>query len=99
MGVKSETLIENGAVSEAVAREMVTGVKKALNADFAIATTGIAGPDGGTPEKPVGTIWIAVTDGNEVVAEKYIFGDNRKRNIIRSSQTALQMLRRLILKP
>lgn len=98
LGVNSETLIENGAVSEAVAREMVVGVKTAMNADFAIATTGIAGPDGGTDEKPVGTIWIAVADENDVVAEKYTFGDNRERNIIRSSQTALQMLRLLILK-
>jgi nicotinamide-nucleotide amidase len=97
LGVKLKTLTENGAVSEAVAREMVTGVKKELNADYAIATTGIAGPEGGTDEKPVGTIWIAVAGETEVVAEKYVFGDNRERNIIRSSQTALQMLRRLIL--
>jgi nicotinamide-nucleotide amidase len=97
LGVKLKTLTENGAVSEAVAREMVEGVKKVLNVDFAIATTGIAGPNGGTSEKPVGTIWIAVAGENDVVAEKYIFGDNRERNIIRSSQTALQMLRRLIL--
>lgn len=98
LGVKSKTLLENGAVSEQVAREMVLGVKGKMNADYAISTTGIAGPEGGTVEKPVGTVWIAVAGQNEVVAKRYIFGDNRERNIIRSSQTALQMLRRLILK-
>jgi nicotinamide-nucleotide amidase len=69
-----------------------------LNTDFAVSTTGIAGPDGGTDEKPVGTVWLAVASKNGVIAQKYIFGDNRERNISRSSQTALQMLRRLVLK-
>ncbi|HKL30898.1 MAG TPA: nicotinamide-nucleotide amidohydrolase family protein, partial [Tangfeifania sp.] len=98
LGVKPKTLQENGAVSEQVAREMVLGVKGKMNADYAISTTGIAGPEGGTTGKPVGTVWIAVAGENKVLAEKYVFGDNRQRNIIRSSQTALQMLRRLILK-
>ncbi|MGM0620415.1 MAG: competence/damage-inducible protein A [Bacteroidota bacterium] len=97
LGVKPETLKENGAVSEQVAREMVLGVKETMNADYAIATTGIAGPEGGTHEKPVGTVWIAVAGNNEIIAEKFFFGDNRERNIIRSSQTALQLLRRLII--
>jgi len=96
--VKPKTLQENGAVSEQVAREMVLGVKGKMNADYAISTTGIAGPEGGTTGKPVGTVWIAVAGQSEVIAQKYVFGDNRERNIIRSSQTALQMLRRLILK-
>ncbi|HKJ79345.1 MAG TPA: CinA family protein, partial [Prolixibacteraceae bacterium] len=61
-------------------------------------TTGISGPDGGTPDKPVGTIYIAVAGQKNTEVVKYRFGDNRERNIIRSSQTALQMLRRLILK-
>ena len=95
--VKPQTLQEKGAVSEQVAREMVLGVKGKMNADYAISITGIAGPEGGTSEKPVGTVWIAVAGENKVLAEKYVFGDNRERNIIRSSQTALQMLRRLIL--
>ncbi len=97
LGVKNESLAKFGAVSENVAREMALGVKKTLNADFAVATTGIAGPNGGTDEKPVGTVWISVAGLNDTIVEKYIFGDNRERNIIRSSQTALQMLRRLIL--
>jgi len=98
LGVNPETIIEFGAVSEQVAKEMAVGVRKVFNADFALATTGIAGPDGGTEEKPVGTVWIAVASQNDVIAIKFIFGDNRERNISRSSQTALQILRRLILK-
>jgi len=73
-------------------------VKKMLKADFAVATTGIAGPGGGTAEKPVGTVWIAVAAGDRTLAKKFVFGDNRERNIVRSSQTTLQMLRRIILK-
>jgi len=98
LSVNPETIIEFGAVSEQVAKEMAVGVRKVFNADFALATTGIAGPDGGTEEKPVGTVWIAVASQNDVIAIKFIFGDNRERNISRSSQTALQILRRLILK-
>jgi nicotinamide-nucleotide amidase len=64
---------------------------------FCFSTTGIAGPDGGTAEKPVGTVWLAVASKNGVTAQKYVFGDNRERNISRSSQTALQMLRRVVL--
>jgi nicotinamide-nucleotide amidase len=98
LGVKSKILLEFGAVSKEVATEMVLGVKQVLNTDFAIATTGIAGPKGGTEEKPVGTVWIAVAGENKVFAKKFVFGNNRERNIIRSSQTALQILRRIILK-
>ncbi len=96
--VKKSSLLQYGAVSEAVAIEMAQGVKQALNSEYAVATTGVAGPDGGTEEKPVGTVWIAVAGENEVIAKKFEFGDNRERNIIRSSQTALQLLRQLILK-
>ena len=98
LNVSQSSLMEYGAVSEQVARDMVQGVKNVFNTDYAVATTGIAGPDGGTAEKPVGTIWIAISGKNETIAKKYVFGDNRERNIIRSSQTALQMLRHLILK-
>lgn len=98
LSVSSTSLSEYGAVSEQVAREMAVGAKQVFNAHYAVATTGIAGPGGGTNEKPVGTIWIAVAGQKEILVQKYIFGDNRERNIIRSSQTALQMLRRLIQK-
>jgi nicotinamide-nucleotide amidase len=98
LGVKTSTLTQYGAVSEEVAKEMAIGAMQVLNTDFAVSTTGIAGPDGGTAEKPVGTVWLAVASKNGVAAQKYVFGDNRERNISRSSQTALQMLRRLVLK-
>ena len=64
--------------------------------DYAISTTGIAGPDGGTDEKPVGTVWIGVAGPSGVISKKYIFKHNRERNIIRSAQTALNLLRKLI---
>lgn len=98
LGVGPVSLKNYGAVSEQVAREMAFGIKNVMKTDYAVATTGIAGPDGGTPDKPVGTIYIAVAGQKNTEVVKYRFGDNRERNIIRSSQTALQMLRRLILK-
>ena len=97
LGVKTESIFEHGAVSEEVAKKMAIGVKSVLNTDFAVATTGIAGPDGGSEEKPVGTVWIAVAGENSIYAQKFVFGNNRERNIIRSGQTALQLLRNQIL--
>ncbi|WP_423127873.1 competence/damage-inducible protein A [Gaoshiqia sp. Z1-71] len=97
LGVKNETLQAYGAVSKEVALEMAEGIKKALRTDYAIATTGIAGPDGGTDEKPVGTVWIAVSGKYTNRVERYTFAHNRERNILRSSQTAINMLRQHIL--
>jgi nicotinamide-nucleotide amidase len=97
LGVSAESLEKYGAVSEHVVREMAEGARKKLYADFSVATSGIAGPAGGTEEKPVGTVWIAVSGPQKTVAEKFVFGDNRERNIIRSSQTALQLLRKTII--
>ena len=97
LGVSPETLAAYGAVSEQTVREMVLGVKKVLNSDYALATTGIAGPDGGSEEKPVGTVWIAAAGPTKFIAQKFVFGNNRERNILRSSQTALHLLRKLIL--
>ena len=97
LGVKPETLAAYGSVSKEVAMEMVKGVKKVLETDYAIATTGIAGPDGGSAEKPVGTVWIAVAGKHNVMVECYNFANNRERNIIRSAQTAIHMMRQLIL--
>lgn len=98
LGVKIESLFEYGAVSEEIAKEMAIGARQVLNADIAVATTGIAGPDGGSEEKPVGTVWIAVATEKIVIAQKFVYGDNRERNIQRSGQTALQLLRKVILK-
>ena len=97
LGVNKKTLQKQGAVSKEVATEMVLGVKKALNTGYAIATTGIAGPEGGTEEKPVGTVWIAVAGQQNILVKRYVFAHNRERNILRSSQTAINLLRELIL--
>lgn len=91
--VDSEVIALNGAVSEEVVKQMADGVRNALHVDYAVATSGIAGPDGGTEEKPVGTVWIAVATPNKTVASLLKFANNRERNIIRSSQAALNMLR------
>ncbi len=96
LGVRSELIEMYGAVSQEVAESMAVGAQKVLNADYAVATTGIAGPDGGSDEKPVGTVWIAVAGISGVVSKKYIFKHNRERNIIRTTHTALNMLRTLI---
>ena len=70
LGVDSTTLEENGAVSEAVVRQMVNGVSRVMSTDCAIAISGIAGPGGGTPEKPVGTVWVAVKVCDTVKTKK-----------------------------
>jgi len=97
LGVPMELLESFGAVSQEVAESMAVGAQKALNADYSVATTGIAGPDGGSDEKPVGTVWIAVAGPSGVTSKKYIFKHNRERNIIRTTHTALNMLRTFII--
>ena len=97
LSVPMEMLETFGAVSQEVAEAMALGAQKALNADYAVATTGIAGPDGGSDEKPVGTVWIAVAGPSGVTSKKYIFKHNRERNIIRTTHTALNLLRTFIL--
>ncbi|MFO0321174.1 MAG: competence/damage-inducible protein A [Bacteroidota bacterium] len=88
----------DGAVSEKCVSEMVKHTLFKFNADVAIAVSGIAGPSGGTLEKPIGTTWIAVAYKDEVITKKFLFGDNRQRNIQVTANTALNMLRKLILK-
>lgn len=95
--VKESTLTEHGAVSEEVAKEMAVGGRKKLAVDYCIAVTGVAGPSGGTEEKPVGTVWISVASKEKVVAKKYNFGNNRERNVQMSIFAAVNLLRNVIL--
>lgn len=92
LGVKEDTLTAFGAVSEQTAKEMALGAVANFKTDYAIAVTGIAGPDGGTLEKPVGTVWIAVANKQEVKAKLYKFTSQRLQNIERSAMAALMML-------
>ncbi len=93
LGVKKETLEAHGAVSEQTVIEMAAGIRDKFATDFALAVSGVAGPDGGTDEKPVGTVWIALAHPGGVDAKKFLFGDHRGRNIRRSALAALNMLR------
>ena len=81
-----------GAVSEAVAVEMAKGAQEILNVDCSIATTGIAGPDGGTEEKPVGTVWVCTTYKDRCVARKYQLGRFREANIVRATNIGMLQL-------
>ena len=94
--VSSETLEKYGAVSEETVIEMVKGAMKALKTDCAVATSGIAGPGGGTPEKPVGTVWIAAGYKNEIRTYKQETNRGRAMNIERADNNALLMLRDLL---
>ena len=87
----------HGAVSREVVEEMARHSIQLMDTDFAVATSGIAGPGGGSEEKPVGTVWIAVADRNQVISQLYSFGNDRERTIARTSQTALFMLRKLLM--
>jgi nicotinamide-nucleotide amidase len=96
LGVNNETLWQYGAVSKETVTEMVEGALLNFKSDYAIAVTGIAGPDGGTPDKPVGTVWIAVANTKKTIAKKFLFGNKRQQNIERSAIAALNMLNILL---
>jgi nicotinamide-nucleotide amidase len=97
LGVKVEHLISKGAVSKEVVEQMAKGCREKFNTDYSIAVSGVAGPTGGSADKPVGTVWIAVASKAKVISHKYLFGDNRERNIQKAALTALNMLRKEIL--
>lgn len=98
LNVSEKSLKENGAVSQQVVEEMATNVALKFGTTYGIGISGIAGPDGGTADKPVGTVWIAVFNGKEVNSKKFLYGDNRERNITRASISALNMLRMQVLR-
>lgn len=96
LGVPEEVLREHGAVSEQVAVLMAEGVRRRSGCDLGLATTGIAGPTGGTDEKPVGTVFIALADGKRTSCRQYSFRWGRRRNKTITSQTALITLKRYL---
>lgn len=96
LGVPHELLEAHGAVSEPVARAMAEGVRHRLGATYGVATTGVAGPGGGTSDKPVGTVWIALATPDGTLARRFQFVDDRRHNKTHSTTTALDWLRRVV---
>ena len=94
--VSSEDLNRDGAVSQKVVEQMAVGVRNVLKSDVAVATSGIAGPGGGTIEKPVGTVWIAVCSDDVLISREFHFGSLREQNILRATQAALLMLKEIL---
>jgi PncC family amidohydrolase len=97
LGVRKEDIAQYGAVSEAVALQMATGVREKLGGDVGVSVTGIAGPGGGTAEKPVGLVWIAV-HASEVKARRFHVPGDRAEIRQRAAQAALEMVRRALSK-
>ena len=96
LGVRPDTLAAHGAVSEAVAREMLEGARSRTGAEAAIAITGIAGPEGGTPDKPVGTVWVGAAVHDAVRVRRYGFDGDRAAVREASADAALDMLAALL---
>jgi nicotinamide-nucleotide amidase len=97
LNVPEEIISQNGAVSSRTVEAMARSAAELFGTTYSIATSGIAGPTGGTADKPVGTIWIAVAGPDGIFSEKFVFGNDRNINITRSSISALNLLRRQIL--
>lgn len=97
LGVDRRLIEKEGAVSEKVVISMAENARKIFKTDFSLATSGIAGPDGGSSQKPVGTVWLAVSSESGTITEKHIFGTDRSVNITRFSIAALHLLRKQII--
>ena len=98
LGVKKETIENYGAVSEQTAREMAQGGRKLLNVDICISDTGIAGPSGGSPEKPVGLFYIGLAAEHASLSQKHIFPGNREGNKRDAAEAALSILKQYLLR-
>jgi PncC family amidohydrolase len=97
LGVRKETLLAHGAVSEAVAREMAEGVRRATSSTWGLAVTGIAGPTGGTEEKPLGTVFTALAGPSMTSAQRHRFAGDREQVRTFSAAAALEVLRHALL--
>jgi len=97
LGVNISTLETHGAVSEEAVREMAEGARKTLGVEVSLAISGIAGPGGGTPDKPVGTVWMAVSDEKHTIVARHVFGRDRVKNIQLTGVYALNMVRKFLL--
>jgi nicotinamide-nucleotide amidase len=97
LGVSQDVLAREGAVSEPVVRAMAEGVRDRFGSDFGVATSGISGPDGGTPEKPVGLVWIALASAAGTHADSFVFQVDRSRHRRLSAQVALDWIRRSLI--
>lgn len=97
LDVDRKIIEEKGAVSEEVVKSMAAGLKNRFNVDYAIAVSGIAGPEGGIPDKPVGTVWMALANNSEIKTQKFLFSHDRMGNIRRTAIAALNWLRKDIL--
>ncbi|MDR3341014.1 MAG: CinA family nicotinamide mononucleotide deamidase-related protein [Candidatus Symbiothrix sp.] len=96
LGVDCRDIEKYGAVSRAVVEQMVSGSQKIFGSDCAIAVSGVAGPDGGTPDKPVGTVWIAVSLHNRLLSQHFLFSKSRESNILRACNNGIRMLLEMI---
>jgi nicotinamide-nucleotide amidase len=96
LGVREETLTEHGAVSEETAREMARGARRMIEADLGVSITGIAGPTGGTPEKPVGLVYIGLAAPDSEWVERHVWEGDRRQNKAQSAEAALDLLRRYL---
>ncbi len=94
LGVPHDIILKHGAVSQPVVEQMAKAIREKYKTDYAISASGIAGPGGGTEEKPVGTVWVAVATPTKIISEKFLFGANRERNIQKTANVAINMLKK-----
>ncbi|MBL0329193.1 MAG: competence/damage-inducible protein A [Bacteroidetes bacterium] len=94
LGVPHDIILKHGAVSQPVVEQMAKAIREKYQTDYAISASGIAGPGGGTEEKPVGTVWVAIATPTKIISEKFLFGANRERNIQKTANAALNLLKK-----
>lgn len=92
--VPHDIILKYGAVSQPVVEQMAKAIREKYETDYSISASGIAGPGGGTEEKPVGTVWVAIATPDKVISERFLFGNNRERNIQKTADAALNMLKK-----